>query len=165
MFNTNCAICGTYITQESQEKSGSNGIISVVTMIDNKSFWYGLEGVYEFQKIPKSGLKKGDEICNNCMKENKDNVIEVKTIPCSICKTLYQPTYEDTQTQAWGCAASCYKKNEKLWISVGWGSKHDCSRFEVVVPVVSEGSLVCDKCIDDFVEEGSLVEGRDKGIL
>lgn len=162
MFDVDCAMCGTFITKESQEKtSGGASIISVGMMIDDRMFWYGMSGVFDFI-VPPPKLKKGDQICNNCMTKQKDNVREAKTVKCVNCEEMFQATSEVTlNEQGWGCAADVYEKHDQLYVRAGWGSKYDCMRYKMIVPVLKPGGEICDKCVADFIEEGTLVRDDD----
>ena len=160
MFDVTCQICKTFITQESQEESGGGGIVSVAKMIDDRTFWYGLSGVFIW-KVD-LGLHKDDSICNDCLEKHKDDIEPFKSIPCSTCDELYQPTWEETTTQGWGCSSYVYEKDGMLKINGGWGSKHDLTVYDVKDAIVKVGDRLCDKCVDKFVEKGIMVENRDE---
>src|SRR5665213_852557 len=116
MFDVDCAMCGTFVTKENQEASSKGSIISVCTMVDDKMFWYGLSGVFEFI-VPPPKLKKGDQICNNCMTKQKENVREAKTVKCVNCEGMFQATSEVTlDEQGWGCAADVYEKCGQMYV-------------------------------------------------
>ena len=158
MFDCNCVMCGCLITEEGQSEDSNCDIISVHTMIDDKSFWYGLSGVFEFIQPP-PGLNKDDEICSKCMALQKDNIKPALTIKCYNCGELHQACYAHSKNQGWGCAATVVcDKNGELMISAGWGSQYDCSVFRINSLVLKLGDLVCDKCIAIFVENGALIE-------
>lgn len=159
MFDTDCALCGRHITAESQEASGSKGIISTVTMINSHEFWYGLSGIFVFKKD--LGLKRDDHICNDCIRVHKGEFEPSKTLPCSCCGELFQPTWEGSKCSGWDCSAEAFMKDGKLYIGAGWGSKYDTRVFEVIVPVVKEHDTVCDKCIAGFIEEESITANED----
>jgi hypothetical protein len=163
MFDVPCGLCKTFITKESQEATnGRGGIISVGKMLDADTFWFGISGVFRF--IKPLGLKEGDEICNNCLLEQKENIVAEKSVKCTICSDLFQPVWgkdigEDVD--GWGCACTARKKQGKLWLSGGWGSSYDTGRFEVVVPVLKPFDRVCDGCMKVLLEEGSIREDKD----
>lgn len=160
MFDTNCSLCEKTITQESQEKSSGGGIISVAEMIDDDNhFTYGISGIF---KLAAPTLKKGDTICNDCLKEMGDDKISpAKTVKCTNCGSMYQSCWEfdNAQPAGWGCSSSVYESNrdKDLKLHCGWGSNKDCDVFNIIIPGLKIGDNICDTCIDKYVQDGTLV--------
>jgi hypothetical protein len=159
-YDFDCGICKKRMTREGEGESCKNqGIISIGHMVDDRHFWYGMSGMYRFKTD--MGLKAEDRICNDCLKAQKNNIEAAKTVVCTNCGEKFQPVFERLDRDGYDCNCDVHAKDGVLRVSCGYGSKHDVTTFDVKVPVVKVGDQVCDKCVDQFVEEGSLVENKD----
>lgn len=155
-----CGICKKQMTRKGETKScKGQGIISIGHMLDDHRFWYGISGVFEFKTD--IGLKAGDHICNDCLQAQKDNLQPAMTVVCANCGEKYQPMFDKLDRNGHDCNCCVYEKDNHVRVGGGYGSKHDMTTFDVKVPVVKVGDEICDKCVDQFVEEGSLVENED----
>lgn len=157
MFNVNCKICSDFITEQSQEKTGGGGIISVAVMIDNKKFTYGLSGLLEFtdEFAQQNGLSKNDEICNNCLNKHTDKFQPAMTVECTCCHQLHQQISEFNTNDGWGCNSDVIKEHDESYLICGFGSSHDMQKFKVLVSQLQ--STICDKCIDVMLAKKDII--------
>lgn len=160
MFNVPCRLCKKLITQENQEKTGDSAIVSVAKMVNDKAFTYGISGLFEFQCglfPPEIMPKKGDSICNTCLKAHRKNIKPHLIVKCSVCGELHQACWEDDKSSGWGCSGHVRSNNKKLQIECGWGSSHDCDTFAVKRRgKLKSRQTVCDKCIKSFLKSGRI---------
>lgn len=76
---------------------------------------------------------------------------------CDLCKTEYK---EDIGNgDAYGLAV--IKSDNKNYYFAGYGSKHDGDVMKIVVDESQYAHRICDSCVDDMLERGSLVFERN----
>lgn len=119
-------------------------------------FEYGWLGQFKITS-ENVNFKKGDHICNDCLKTIKyENNL---TIECEICHKKYRSLGHGMKGD--GCAAYIYD----TIISGGFGSKYDSMsdseavRFKIERPKnLLHGALICDNCIDELIENGTCLK-------
>lgn len=76
---------------------------------------------------------------------------------CDFCKTEYK---EDIGNgDAYGLAV--IKSDNKNYYFAGYGSKHDGDVMKIVVDESQYAHRICDGCVDDMLERGSLAYERN----
>lgn len=153
LFEGACAVCRQEITKERQEKLCKSSIITVARMLDEHRFVYGISGVFQITKPLQ--LKCEDKICESCIQSLEDWIVVDKSIKCDLCENLYQPCWDDSSS-GWGCSVNPFIEKGKVKLSGGWGSDYDMTIFNVLSPVVRLGQKVCDSCVKQLLEEGSI---------
>ena len=74
-------------------------------------------------------------------------------IECATCGSKHEPLFEDACTQAMGCAADIFERDNQLYAIGHYGSKiADGRLFKVLTKGYIKG-IICDECIQKGIDE------------
>ena len=74
-------------------------------------------------------------------------------VTCKFCNSKFEPLWEDTISQANGCAANIFESTlEKRYLAAGYGSNYDGELYLVLTDEYETG-IMCDACIEKGIKQ------------
>lgn len=98
-----------------------------------------------------------------------ENIKELGSVTCELCKNEYNNIFSLETNQAYSCASNYISKENETYILSHYGSKFDLSKFNVKSKALIENLsevlqkkevVICDNCIENLIKNNQVEKDK-----